>query len=133
MKNEKNTWVFFFHKHSKFWSISLEDYVDQKPFISQECICLKIWLWESVCQQRTQHTYFLFDETSFCTWDTCCRVNKSPETLSSMCCTQLKELETVLTSNLIALENVCEFNFFFLLSLWALCFCKNFVLMIDMC
>ena len=34
---KKTTWVFFFHKHSKFWSISLEDLVDQKPFISQEC------------------------------------------------------------------------------------------------
>ena len=37
MKNEKTMWVFFFHKHSKFLSISLEDLVDQKPFISQEC------------------------------------------------------------------------------------------------
>ena len=35
-KQKKTTWVFFFYKHSKFWSISLEDYVDQKPFISEE-------------------------------------------------------------------------------------------------
>ena len=37
MKNEKITWGFFFHKQSKFLSISLEDLVDQKLFISQEC------------------------------------------------------------------------------------------------
>ena len=33
---------FLFHKHSKFWSISLEDWVDQKPFISQECQAIYI-------------------------------------------------------------------------------------------
>ena len=64
-KQKKTTWVFFFHEHSKFWSISLEDY--HKPFISQEwplkyffCYCIIVW-----CQQymkrkfKNIHTIYL--------------------------------------------------------------------------
>ena len=38
MKNEKNyTWVFLYIKYSKFWSVSLEHFVERKPLISEEC------------------------------------------------------------------------------------------------
>ena len=33
---KKPTWGFFLHKHSKFCSISLEQKVECKPFISEE-------------------------------------------------------------------------------------------------
>ena len=36
-KQKKTTWVFFLHKHSKFWSISLGQKVERKPFFSEEC------------------------------------------------------------------------------------------------
>ena len=38
MKNKKNYMGFLFHKHNKFWSISLGFYIDQNPFISEECL-----------------------------------------------------------------------------------------------
>ena len=37
MKNEKTTWVFLYIKYSKFWSVSLEHFVERKPPISEEC------------------------------------------------------------------------------------------------
>ena len=39
MKTKKTTWVFFFHKHSKFWSISLGQKVEHKPVFSEEWAC----------------------------------------------------------------------------------------------
>ena len=35
-QSKKTTWVFFFIKYSKFWSISLEHFVERKPLISKE-------------------------------------------------------------------------------------------------
>ena len=32
----KTTWVFFLHKHSKFWSVSLGQKVESKPLFSEE-------------------------------------------------------------------------------------------------
>ena len=38
MKNkQKTTWVFLYIKFSKFWSVSLEHFVERKPLISEEC------------------------------------------------------------------------------------------------
>ena len=48
-KRNKTTWVYFvFQKYSKFWSISLEHFIKNKPHISEECIGqsveqFKIW------------------------------------------------------------------------------------------
>ena len=36
MKNEKTTWVFLYIKYSKFWSVSLEHFVERKHPISEE-------------------------------------------------------------------------------------------------
>ena len=36
-KQKKTTWVFFFDKYSKFWSISPDKKVDLKPLFSKEC------------------------------------------------------------------------------------------------
>ena len=36
-QNKKSTWVFFFYKYSKFWSVSPDKKVDLKPFFSEEC------------------------------------------------------------------------------------------------
>ena len=36
MKNENSTWVFLYIKYSKFWSLSLEHFVERKPLISEE-------------------------------------------------------------------------------------------------
>ena len=36
MKNKKTTWVFLYIKYSKFWSISLEHFIERKPLIYEE-------------------------------------------------------------------------------------------------
>ena len=36
-KWKKTTWVFFFYKYGKFWSIPQEQKVDLKPLFSEEC------------------------------------------------------------------------------------------------
>ena len=36
MKNKKTTWIFFFYKYGKFWSISPEQKVERKPLLSEE-------------------------------------------------------------------------------------------------
>ena len=33
------TWIFLCIKYSKFWSVSLEHFVERKPLISEECTC----------------------------------------------------------------------------------------------
>ena len=39
MKNEKKQlWVFVFIKYGKFWSDSLEHYIEHKPLISEEWV-----------------------------------------------------------------------------------------------
>ena len=38
---KKTTWVFLYIKYSKFWSVSLEHFIEHKPLISEE------WLGES--------------------------------------------------------------------------------------
>ena len=38
-KTKKTTWVFFSHKHSKYWSISLGQKVEHKPVFSEEWAC----------------------------------------------------------------------------------------------
>ena len=39
MKNEKKTtWVFLYIKYSKFWSVSLERFIERKPLIYEEWI-----------------------------------------------------------------------------------------------
>ena len=35
--DKNNTWVFFFHKYSKFWSISLGHKFECRPLFSEEC------------------------------------------------------------------------------------------------
>ena len=40
MKNKKTTWVFFFHNHSKFWSVWLEHFIERKPLIFEERIVI---------------------------------------------------------------------------------------------
>ena len=35
-KTKKTTWVFLYIKYSKFWSVSLEHFVECKPLISEE-------------------------------------------------------------------------------------------------
>ena len=37
-KTKKTTWVFLYIKYSKFWSISLENFVERKPLISEEWV-----------------------------------------------------------------------------------------------
>ena len=37
-KMKKTTWVFFLHKNSKFWSISIGQKVERKPLFSEECM-----------------------------------------------------------------------------------------------
>ena len=37
-KTKKTTWVFFFHKHSKFWGISLSQKIEPKPLFSEEWV-----------------------------------------------------------------------------------------------
>ena len=41
-KTIKTMWVFLYIKYSKFWSISLEHFVERKPLISEECIIVHI-------------------------------------------------------------------------------------------
>ena len=36
LENENTTWVFFLHKHSKFWTIFLGQKVEQNPLFSEE-------------------------------------------------------------------------------------------------
>ena len=36
-KTKKSIWVFFFHKHSKLWSVFLGQKVERKPLFSEEC------------------------------------------------------------------------------------------------
>ena len=36
---KKTTWVFLYIKCSKFWSVSLEQFIERKPLISEECVC----------------------------------------------------------------------------------------------
>ena len=36
---KKTTWVFLYIKHSKFWNVSLEHFVEHKPLIYEECFC----------------------------------------------------------------------------------------------
>ena len=38
-KNKKNTWVFFYIKYRKFWSILLVDFVERKPLLFEEGMC----------------------------------------------------------------------------------------------
>ena len=40
MKSEKTTWVFLYIKYSKFWSISLENFVEHKPLIYEEWLII---------------------------------------------------------------------------------------------
>ena len=43
-RNEKRfSWVFLYIKYSKFWSISLEHFVERKPFISEEWYVYVFW------------------------------------------------------------------------------------------
>ena len=37
MKSEKTIWVYLFQKYGKFWSVSLDNFIKHKPFISEEC------------------------------------------------------------------------------------------------
>ena len=39
-KMKKTTGVFFLHKHSKFWSVSLGQKIEFKPLFSEECSTL---------------------------------------------------------------------------------------------
>ena len=44
-KTKKTTWVFWYIKYGKFWSISLEHFVERKPLIYEECtISLIVYL-----------------------------------------------------------------------------------------
>ena len=36
-KMKKTSWVFFFHKYSQFWNVSLGQKVERKPLFSEEC------------------------------------------------------------------------------------------------
>ena len=36
-KMKKTTWVFFFYKYGKFWSVLSDKKVDLKPLFSEEC------------------------------------------------------------------------------------------------
>ena len=38
-KIKKNTWVFFYIKYRKFWSILLVDFVERKPLLFEEGMC----------------------------------------------------------------------------------------------
>ena len=39
-KTKKTAWVFLYIKYSKFWSVSLEHFVQHKPLISEEWLCV---------------------------------------------------------------------------------------------
>ena len=42
MKNEKTTWVFLYLKYSKFWSVSLEHFIECKSLIYEEWLSNEI-------------------------------------------------------------------------------------------
>ena len=52
-KQKKTTWVFFFYKYSKIWSVSPDKKVDLKPIFSEEWALLStmISLWLSITYQ----------------------------------------------------------------------------------
>ena len=53
-KRKKTTRVFLYIKYSKFWSVSLEHFVQRKPLISEECTnTSKVWnMVEPFCNIR---------------------------------------------------------------------------------
>ena len=61
-------WVFLSIKYTKFWSASLEHFVERKPLISEECylpnewnqtLCVGGWGWgsEAVCSDKISHLH----------------------------------------------------------------------------
>ena len=70
MKNEKPTWIFLYIKYRKFWSISLEHFVERKP-ISEESLHISQWwfnvmiwsIWQIISQL---HKCFLPNEMQQC-------------------------------------------------------------------
>ena len=48
MKNKKNTRVFLYINNSKFWSVSLEHFVERKPLIYEEWLVSKNGFWHGI-------------------------------------------------------------------------------------
>ena len=42
IKTKKTTWVLLLQKYGKFWSVSLEHFVEHKPLISEEWLTINI-------------------------------------------------------------------------------------------
>ena len=64
-KTKKTTWVFFFYKHSKFWSVSLGQKVERKPVFSEECISISIYI---VHIQKHMQMYTIPRWDQHCQW-----------------------------------------------------------------
>ena len=54
-----STWVFVFQKYGKFWSVSLELFIKQKPLISENCVAMKyVILWKYQRLKKTSNQTF---------------------------------------------------------------------------
>ena len=66
---KKTTWVFFFYKYGKFWSVLLDKKVDLKPLFSEECkekfgLCFSLELLIKSSRNLTIHTIRTENNTS---------------------------------------------------------------------
>ena len=56
-KTKKTTRVFLYINYSKFWSVLLEHFVERKPLIYEECVCLLLKNTVHCCCVPTQHAF----------------------------------------------------------------------------
>ena len=47
-KTKKSIWIFLYIKYRKFWSVSLEHFIERKPLIYEECMRVLLWSYHNI-------------------------------------------------------------------------------------